>query len=70
MAKRKHEYSSAGPNDPAPAPTGTLDALIENTGNRNRASFGVQQAEKTHTRKEIKQVIRKSIQRARMGQRG
>jgi len=64
MAKpRKHEYASAGPNDPSPAVG--LDALLENTGSRNRASFGVQQAEKTHSRKEIKQAIRNSIRQAR-----
>jgi hypothetical protein len=69
MTKRKHPYSSAGPHDEAPA-VGELDKLLENTGNRNRASFGVAQAEKTHTRKEIKQVIRQNIRQARSGQRG
>ena len=66
---RKNGYSSAGSNDEAP-PVSKLDELIENTGSRNRSSFGVAQAEKTHSRKEIKQAIRNNIQKARRSQKG
>lgn len=62
MAKRKHEYCSAGSNDPAPAVG--LDALLENTG-KGKPSAGVIAAEKHLTRKEIKAAIRQSIRDAR-----
>jgi hypothetical protein len=67
MAKRKHEYSSAGSNDPAPGVG--LGALLENTG-KGKPSAGVKAAHVQHSMKDIKATIRQSIRAARQNQRG